>query len=64
MALEKSPALASAAEDADFALLYATYLSGQISEPQWQLHLGDTPKLREWLADFEVGYQNHVGRAR
>lgn len=32
----------------DFSLLIACYLSGQVSERQWQEHLKDE-RLRQWL---------------
>jgi len=35
----------------DFALLYACYLSGQVSEAQWVQHLADTPGLAEFVAE-------------
>jgi len=35
-------------EEAEFELLLACYLSGQVSERQWLEHLKDQ-KLRDWL---------------
>ncbi|HLW27648.1 MAG TPA: hypothetical protein VKY54_07935 [Kiloniellales bacterium] len=35
-------------QQAEFELLLACYLSGQVSERQWQEHLKDQ-RLRDWL---------------
>lgn len=34
----------------EFEMLWECYLSGQMTEKQWQAHLSEDADLREWIA--------------
>lgn len=46
-------ALLTLTDPENFDLLYASFLSGSLSEAEWRDHLDFTPGLVEWLDEME-----------